>query len=58
MYITELLKQELRFRKQFSDITVRYKNSQGEFTWNRETKSLYYKGNNRKYPEFMGIVAI
>jgi hypothetical protein len=58
MYVTELLKQEIRFRKQFSDITVRYKNSQGEFIWNRETKSLYYKGNNRKHPEFMGTVVI
>jgi hypothetical protein len=58
MYVTELLKQELRFRKQISDITVRYKNSQGEFIWNRETKSLYYKGNNRKYSEFMGTVTI
>jgi hypothetical protein len=58
MYVTELLKQELRFRKQFADITVRYKNSEGEFIWNRETKAMYYKGNNRKYSEFMGIVAI
>jgi hypothetical protein len=58
MYITELLKQELRFRKQFADITVRYKNNQGEYTWNRETKNLYYKDHNRKYPEFIGTVAI
>jgi hypothetical protein len=58
MYVTELLKQELRFKKQFSCDTVRYKNNDGEFIWNRETKSLYYKGNNRKYPEFMGIVVI
>jgi hypothetical protein len=58
LYVTELIKQEIRFRKQFSDMTVIYKNNQGEFIWNRETKSLYYKGNNRKYSEFMGIVAI
>ena len=58
MYITELVKQELRFRKQFSCNTVRYKNSQGEITYNTETKTIYYKGNNRQYKEFLGTVAI
>jgi hypothetical protein len=58
MYVTELVKQELRFRKQISDITVRYKNSEGVFIWNKETKAMYYKGNNRKYSEFLGIVSI
>jgi hypothetical protein len=37
---------------------VRYKNNQGEFTWNRETKAVYYKGNNRKYPEFIGMIVL
>jgi hypothetical protein len=57
-YVTELLKQELRFKKQFSCDKVRYKNSQGEYTYNQETKTLYYQDNNSKYPKFMGNLTL
>ena len=56
MYITELTKQELRFRKSLSWGIVHYKTKDGEYTYDVDTKDVYYKGNNRMFREYCGTI--
>jgi hypothetical protein len=49
MFITENVKQQLRFKKQFAFNKVTYKAFDGVYTWFADTQTLYYKGNNESY---------